>query len=202
MYLITQSLLSAWGYMYTCPEACEEKAFTDFLKTLNREKTEPAEAMLNGREFEDDVYKAAETGYTSNEIWEPGIIAIANIIRGSQIQLKAKREITVDGMDFLVYGILDALKAGVIYDVKFTNKSIGSVNLAGKYRESPQHPAYFYIVPEAMEFQYLVSDGQDVYIERYTKGETPEIGGIIHEFIQAMREMDLLNTYKEKWSAL
>ena len=201
-YLITQSLLSAWGYLFSCPEGQEEEARAAFMQTLNREATEPSDAMLNGRKFEDAVYLAAAKGCVPHCRWESGITAVAGIIAGAQVQVKAKREITVDGMDFLVYGILDALQAGVIYDVKFLNKSLGIVELAGKYLNSPQHPAYFYLIPEAYEFRYLVSDGQDLYIESYSREETPFIGKIISEFVQSMSEMNLLDTYAEKWKAL
>ena len=73
------------------------------------------------------------------------------------------------GTCLLYTSILDALKAGTIYDVKYLNKSMGSAELAWKYLESAQHPAYFYIVPEAHEFKYLVSDGKDLYIEQYPR---------------------------------
>lgn len=158
-YLITKSLLEAWQYTFDCAEGYEEDARESFLKTLRREKEEQTEAMLNGINFENLVYSIADRTFTPK--WVPsvgvnpvtgeatghleypknytGARKIADIIQGAQIQVKAQREITVDGMNFLVYGILDALKAGVIYDVKFLNKGIGSAELAGKYRECSQH---------------------------------------------------------------
>lgn len=202
MYLMTQSLLAAWQWLYKCPEGMEEDAKASFLQTLNREKTEQTEAMANGSRFEAEVYAQAE-GLEREPIpgWEDGIRALAGILEGAPTQVKAKREIRVDGMDFLLYGILDAMKAGVIYDVKYLNKSMGSVELAGKYLDSPQHPAYLYLVPEAVEFRYLVSDGQDVYIEAYRREDVPYIGGIISQFIQSVTDMGLLDIYKEKWEA-
>lgn len=201
-YLITQSLLSAWAYTFDCYEGCEESAQEDFLRVLRREKGEQTEAMLNGISFENAVYATANgklnpTGHK----WEVGIRQVADIIKGAPVQVKAQSEITVDGIDFLVYGILDALKAGTIYDVKFKNKSFGSLDLAGDYLNSPQHPAYFYIVPEASEFKYLVSDGFDIYIETYRREDTAFIGDIIREFIESITIMDLLDLYKEKWQA-
>ena len=153
-FLMTQSLLSAWAYQFDCFEGCEDDAQAAFLRTLNREPGEVTEAMMNGRTFEDRVYRAAE-GKTirSDAKWREGALAIAEIIRGAQIQVKVSREIVVDGMTFLLYGILDALKAGVIYDVKFLSKSLSSADVYGKYLQSAQHPAYFYLVPEAREFQ-------------------------------------------------
>ena len=199
-YHMTKTLLEAWQYTFDCYEGCEDKAQEDFLRTLNRQPVEETEAMMNGRTFEERVYRAAN-GDTirSDAKWRTGALAIADIIRGAQIQVLAKRDIVVDGMTFEVLGILDALKAGVIYDVKFLNKSMGGTELYGKYLNCSQHPAYFYIVPEAREFQYLVSDGEDVYIETYLREHTRHIGEIIHAFLESVRGMGLLELYKEKW---
>ncbi len=198
MFLITQTLLSSWLYMFNCMEGCEEDAKESFLRVLNREPTETTEAMMNGRIFEDDVYRVA-SGLGPPTVWEEGVTAVSSVLRGACFQVKASRSITVDGEEYLVYGILDALKAGIIYDVKFLNKSMGSADLAGKYLESPQHPAYFYIVPEAREFIYLVSDGHSLYTEHYKPEECRGIAEFIREFIASIKSMGLYGVYAEKW---
>ncbi len=202
-YLITQSLLSAWNYTFDCAEGCEDDAMADFLLTLDRQKKEPTEAMLNGIAFEEQVYAQAHgLKRKTHPKWETGIRKVASIIGAAPVQVKAKREIEVCGMTFLVYGILDALQAGIIYDVKFRNKSLSSEDIYGKYLGSAQHPAYFYIVPEATEFRYLVSDGEDVYQEVYLRDNTRFIGDIIEEFIKSIDSMGLLHRYKQHWVAL
>lgn len=200
-YLITQTLLSSWAYSFNAAEGYEEEAKEDFLRTLRREKREPNENMKNGIEFEDEVYMAAFFPRPPHKKWEEGITKVASIIEGAPVQVKVARELQVGDMTFLVYGILDALKAGTIYDVKFLNSSIGSNELAGKYLESPQHPAYFYLVPEAFEFQYLVSDGKDLYIEKYSREESRHISEFIAEFINSITQLGLLDIYKEHWKA-
>lgn len=202
-FLITQSLLSAWAYQWDCNEGYEEEAREDFLRALRREPVEPSAAMLNGRAFEDMVYRAAEgKAIPTNARWRTGALAIADIIRGAQIQVRASREIEVGGMSFLVYGILDALKAGVIYDVKYMEKSLNSADVYGKYLDSAQHPAYFYIVPEAAEFRYLLSDGEDVYTETYRVEDTRPISEVIQQFIGSIRgQPELMDIYQEKWLA-
>ena len=104
-------------------------------------------------------------------------------------------------MTFLVYGVLDALQAGIISDVKFKNKSFGSLDLAGEYFDSPQHPFYFFMVPEARLFRYLVSDGTDLYIEQYTPDETPDAGELIAEFVDFLNVSGHMETYKKYWAA-
>ncbi len=201
-FLITQSLLSSWGYMFNCYEDGQEDAYADFIRTLNREPSEPTEAMCNGIEFENEVYKVAlGVSRQPHPKWEHGIQTVATIIKGAPIQVKVQRDIEVCGINFLLYGILDAMSAGVIYDVKYLNKSFGSAELAGKYYDSPQHPAYLYMVPEAHRFEYLVSDGNDLYKEVYDRNITRPISEIITEFVQSLEVMNLLDLYKEKWLA-
>lgn len=199
-YHMTKTLLEAWQYTFDCYEGYEDDAMADFISTLKREPSEPTEAMMNGINFEDRAYRLAR-GETvrSDAKWLAGTKAVADIIRGAQIQVSARRDIQVDGMTFEVMGILDALKAGTIYDVKFLNKSMKDVDLYGKYLDCSQHPAYFYIVPEAYEFQYLVSDGEDLYIETYRRDQSRHISEFIHDFIGSVRSMGLLDLYKEKW---
>lgn len=200
-YMITKTLLSAWLYTFDCAEDSAEEAKEEFLRTLRREKTPPTPDMENGLAFEREVYaEAAGLPRVPHNKWEPGIRAVAEIIKGAPVQVRAKREIEVGGTKFLVYGILDALKAGTIYDVKFRNKSLGSAQITGKYLQSPQHPTYFFLVPGATEFQYLVSDGNDMYIETYFRDDATPMGNLISEFIHSVDHMGLLGLYEEFWA--
>ena len=201
-YLLTQTLIGSWLYQFNCGDEQEEEARADFLRTLRKEPKETTEAMQNGIDFENEVYKIVHgVPRSPHAKWEGGIQAVATVLRGAQTQVKASRVLQLDGEEFLVYGILDALRAGVIYDVKFSNKAFGSTDLAGKYLESPQHPAYFWIVPEAYEFRYLVSDGVDLYVETYAKADTPPIANIIREFAASIKYDNLWEIYTEHWKA-
>lgn len=207
-YLITQSLISAWAYMFDCFEGKEEEARAEFERVLRREKGKPTKAMQAGITFEEAVYAEAAALPHPPTKWEHGVKTVASIIRGAAVQVKLSRTIKVDGEKYLVYGILDALKAGIIYDVKFRTKSIcpesdalGNYDIYGKYLNSPQHPFYFYLVPEAQKFSYLVSDGEDIYIESYYPSECRSAKEIIHEFTHSIIELGYWDTYKEKWRA-
>jgi hypothetical protein len=201
MVHITKTLLESWRYCFSCFEGYEEEAYADFLKTLRREPVEPNEAMMNGLTFEDRVYRAA-AGKTirSDAKWREGALKVAEVIKGAQIQVPISRPIEVDGTTYLLKGVLDALKAGVIYDVKFLNKSLGSADVYGKWLNCTQHPAYFYLVPEAHEFQYVGSDGEDIYIETYQRDQTPYIGEIIHDFLEFLKAEGLTDVFMEKWA--
>lgn len=200
--LITQSLLSAWGYAHTCYEGCAEDAYMEFLNTLNRVPRETTKEMQNGIDFENEVYKEAfNLKRTPHKNWEQGIKSVASIVKGAPTQVKVQSELTIREHTILAYGVLDALKAGVIYDVKFCNKSFGSAELAGKYLDSPQHPAYLFMVPEAREFTYLVSDGVDLYTETYNRSNSRPFHDIVDDFLYSIDAMGLMPVYLEKWQA-
>ena len=221
-YLITQTLMGSFSYLMDCRDEVKDSAYEDFIKTLNREPKETTPEMQNGRDFEDLVYAIAEgknvlqrgdptvtKGYEGDtEIgdgniiypkWYNGAFKVAQYILNAPSQVPLYGETSVHGLDLLVYGILDSLKAGTIYDVKFSNKSFGSAELAGKYLHSPQHPTYFFLCPEAKDFIYLVSDGEDIYTERYTRKMSRDFHDVADELLRFLEVSNLLETYKEKW---
>lgn len=201
--LITQTLLSAWLYTYTCQEGCEDDAFNDFLRTLRREPTEQTDAMKDGIQFENGVYALMRDpqDLTVYPQWRAASKRLADFLRGGQVQVRVQRELSIGSDQYLLYGICDVVKAGHIYDLKFTTKSMTSAELAGKYLGSPQHPAYLYCLPEALDFTYLVSDGNDIYTEVYDRRHTSPITEIIDGFRTDLRYRGLDDTYKEYWQS-
>ena len=199
-YMITHSLLSAWLYaMKDNPfeDATTEKdAYSEFLQVLNREPTETTEAMQNGIDFEDLVTAILKGKADTENKWYDAALTVANKIRGGVLQYKAYKEIEVAGLTVFLYGRLDALLAGTIYDIKFS-KSYDR----GKYFASTQHPTYFELIPEAKQFTYLVSNGTDVWTETYDREESNDIKFIISDFFSWLSAQGLMELYKEKWLA-
>lgn len=225
-YEITKSLIESWYYVHDCWEGCEEDAMNAFMATLRGEKEELTEEqrqniqngfdfeklvtdIANGRfipEFETDgtfntsSYGDGEVmGYNKYPKWYRAANEFAQLVKGAQFQVRIHKPITVRGIDFEIHGVLDALKEGTIFDFKFKNKSFGSLDLAGSYLDSAQHPFYFYLVPEARKFLYLVSDGTDIYIEQYTPEETRTAEDVISEFIDFLETANLMDIYKANW---
>lgn len=201
-FLMTHSLLSAWLYsMQDNPfsdATTEADPMEDFLKVLRREPRETTEAMQNGIDFENLVTSIVRGRYRQyDDRWDEAARQIAGIVRGGILQLKAKKRITVAGTGLLLFGILDVLKAGTIYDIKFTKNYD-----RGKYFDSTQHPMYFELVPEADTFTYLPSNGSAVYQETYRREETPSIIPVISDFLGWLEAVDLMDVYREKWVAL
>lgn len=204
-YLMTHSLLSSWLYaMKENPyedATTERDPYAEFLQVLRKEPTPTTPAMQNGIDFEDlvtAIIKNDQKGMMLNSKWFDAACKIAEIIGDGLLQYRARKVITVSGMDFVLYGRLDALSAGVIYDIKFS----GSYDV-GKYIDSTQHPTYLELVPEANEFVYLVSNGTQVWTtDRYRRDEVRDIREVIADFIEWLNANDLMSVYMEHWQAL
>lgn len=191
-YLITQSLLSAYRYIFEV-----EDGYEDFLKTLNREPIQPNMAMLNGQQFENLVSTYIEgIPMVSAHKWANGVQAVGDQLKGCAWQVKLSKTISLNGVEFVLYGILDALKAGVVYDVKFSQTYV-----LNKYLDSPQHPMYFALCPEAHEFKYLVSEGDYLYTETYRPDDCVKIEQLIIEFMRFLEIHNLIDIYFDKWQS-
>lgn len=192
MLRITQSLLSAWDYVYK-----KEDGYEDFLSTLKREKKPPTQAMLDGRRFEGLVNSALDGNPIPEDIeWYQPVMQLSKYLAGSQQQVEIRRVVEIDGVQFQLHGILDFLRSGIIFDTKFSK-----TYKVGKYLDSPQHPMYFALVPEAYEFQYLISDGTYLYREVYRPGDTDPIEKEIRLFMRYLEQRDLIDIFVEKWIA-
>lgn len=193
--LITQSLLGAWLYQYQAFD--QESAHKDFLRVLRREKSKPTQAILDGIQFENMVTACCEgSPPPEGHKWSWAVRAIADRVQGSQFQVAAQRTAVVEDIPFLLYGRLDALKAGAIYDIKFSRSY-----QVGKYLDSPQHAMYFALVPEARRFEYLVFTGSDVCVEKYDREDAPDIRSTIRDFMKYLEASKLDKLYCQKWEA-
>ena len=187
---ITQTLISAWEYSFKTDDGYE-----DFIRTINREKKQPTKAMLDGIRFESCVNNVLDGATIEPEHeWYEVVTELVRYLKGSQKQVTLFKEIEVDGQTFLLHGVLDFLKAGVIYDTKFSK----NYHL-NKYLQSPQHPLYLELVPEARRFEYLVCDGKYIYKEKYPREIVPSIKPTINQFMKYLKYHDLWDTYEKLW---
>ena len=221
-YMLTHSLLSSW--LYSMKENPYETAdsdadpMADFLRVLRREPTPTTDAMQKGIDFEDLItaiikgiptavshdynYSTKQTEEkmvpTQEHKWYQAAIQALQYVNGGLLQVPESKTVEIGGMEIFLYGRLDALRAGKIYDIKFS----GSYD-RGKYIDSTQHPMYLELVPEAESFVYIISNGTEVWTEEYRREEliTP-ITYIASDFLYWLKVMDLMDLYKEKWLAL
>ena len=199
-YLITPSLLNSWANIWNCVDyvkesekdeisledkqsLAREKAFSDFLDTLSRLPSEPNIYMQKGIDFEEECYK--------------GNTVISPIIENGAYQISGKKVIRVSGIDILLYGRLDVLKGGTIYDIKRVTKYAPQ-----KYLKSYQHPVYLELFPDAKQFTYLVyDDTEKLHEETYYRDECCDIKGIIADFLKWLQENDLFDVFVSKWKS-
>lgn len=187
---ITQTLLSSWLYVYK-----SDNGWEDFLSTLYRKSKPKTNAMLDGIRFENIINACLDGQELDTELeWAEPISKLLPVLQGSQKQVTVFRDIEVDGVPFVLHGVLDFLKAGVIYDTKFSKTY--KVN---KYLDSPQHPMYFSLVPEAYKFQYLICDGRYVYKEEYRPDEVEPIEVKIRQFMNFLDREKLVSTFCDLW---
>ena len=187
---ITQSLLSAWQWSFK-----KEDGWEDFLSVLNREKQQPTKAMLEGIRFENCLNSVlnGEEIQPDHEWYKP-IRQLSKYLDGAQQQVTLFQDIRVGDQPILLHGVLDYLKAGVIYDTKFSK----NYHL-NKYLDSPQHPMYLALVPEARRFEYLSCDGKWVYRDCYPRDIVEPIEPTIMHFLKFLKANDLYKIYEEKW---
>jgi hypothetical protein len=199
-FMVTHSLLNSWSYaLKENPYedmTSERDPMADFLATLRREPIPTSEAMQNGIDFEDLVTAVLKGTADPGHRWYNAASEVATLIKGAQLQHKASRTVRIAGRDVFLYGRLDALKAGIIYDIKFTSSYD-----AGKYYDSTQHPMYLALVPEAYGFTYLVSNGTNVWPEHYRRDETPDILPAIQHFFAWLDNQGLTQVYLDNWEA-
>lgn len=189
---ITQSLLSAWQYVYRTDDGYDK-----FLQVLNRIPSEPTQAMLDGTRFESCVNRLLD-GISIDEgcEWPVPVRQLARYLNGSQQQVVLFREMDIAGQPVLLHGIMDFLRAGICYDTKFSK-----TYELGKYFHSPQHSMYFALAPEVREFQYLICDGTYLYRETYHPYETEPIEVKIKQFMRFLKETGNWDTFCDKWKS-
>ena len=189
---VTKSLLDSWLWAFK-----REDGWDDFLSTLHRQKKPPPQAMLDGTRFE-NVLNNVLKGETipADHEWASVITEMSKDLQGAQQQVVLFSDCEVNGQPFLLHGVLDYLREGHIWDCKFSKRY--ELN---KYfwEHTTQTAMYLALVPEAVDFTYIISDGKYVYRERYPRDIVPPIEPTINNFMQYLKKHGLWEVYCEKW---
>lgn len=188
LYYITPTLLNSWSY------CIKNGTLEDFIKVLNKEEFEPSESIIKGYEFE--AYMQENYEGTKNGAYQVVV--------------------SKEHGDYLLYGKVDCLKGGIIYDYKYTKNYD-----VGKFFNNHQTLMYLEMVPEANKMVYLITNKfevedyadidymdtdridytvGDIFREEYTKDMFPEtIDSVLHKFEQWLKAYNLFDLYTEKW---
>jgi len=117
-YLVTASLLNSWEWYLNSWDEGEDAARLDFEATLRREPIADNDAMAAGRAFEDAVTALCLGGVEpSEDSYGDCVREVAEYVRGKIFQYKASRPVSIDGIDFLLYGRMDAFGGPWIDDI-------------------------------------------------------------------------------------
>ena len=191
---VTKSLLDSWLYSYK-----KEDGYADFLRTLNREKTPPTQAMLDGTAYENMLNNVlnGEPIYMDNEYYDV-LIEMAYELQGSQQQVVLFKDVDINGQPTLLHGVLDYLIAGHIYDCKFSKTYHLNKYL---WENTTQTGMYLALVPEAFDFTYIITDGKYVYRERYPRDIVPPVEYQINQFYKFLKSHGLWEIFETKWRA-
>lgn len=197
-YWLTQSLLSNWIYYLNADEEHSQDAWGSFVSTLRRKDEEPTQAMRDGVKFEDMVNRLVAgqpLECDANAKWDAAARRFAGRCDGGLSQVPVTGDLSISGMDFVLYGVCDYVKAGLIMDIKKVTRYE-----YGKYQHSPQHPMYLHLLPEAKRFDYLIFDGANCHIEAYRRDDCKPIEQTISEFIRFLDDTGGLDIYKQFWA--
>ena len=202
-YLITPSLLNSYQYYINDEFKSPADSRADFLKTLSKEKFEPNEAMQKGIDFERNIQYATNP-FNQIDIFHADnekqhiINQIAKIVNGGLWQQTCKKDLQVGNKEFLLYGKMDVVKRDTVYDIKFTSNYE-----LGKFLDSSQHLIYLYCTG-LPKFQYLISDGEDFWIEDYHNHANieNEIKSKISDFLGYLEnDKEAKEMFETKWGA-
>lgn len=198
-YLITPTLLNSFQYYIQDEYKSPADSRADFLKTLSREKFEPNETMQKGIDFENTVKFLCDSFRERNiNDFNTPHEAIANIVNNGLWQQTVKKDLTVGNQEFLLYGKCDVIKRDTIYDIKFTSNYE-----VGKFLDSAQHLIYLYCL-DLPKFQYLVSDGEEYWVEDYHNhaGIEDEIKSKISDFMGYLEnDQEAKEMFFTKWGS-
>ena len=200
-YLITPSLINSYAYYIQDEWKSPADSRADFLRTLSREKFEPNEAMAKGIDFEDKILRMATLNLLPAEFDDEQdriVEEIAKIVKGGIWQESVKKELKIGNQEFLLYGRTDVIKRDTIYDIKFTSNYE-----VGKFLDSAQHLIYLYCL-DLPKFQYLVSDGEEYWVEDYYNhvGIEDEIKSKINDFLSYLEnDKEAKEMFFTKWGS-
>lgn len=190
---ITPSLINALDYAAGSDAA--EGAMEDFRETLRRLPKPTTEAQQRGILFETNVYGASVGRFSPDDSdAEQAAAWLGRRLRGAAYQVKGSRRFRVNGLDLLLSGVADFIRAGICYDIKTTGRYE-----YGKYFTNTQHPTYFALFDGLKRFDYLIFDGHQLYRETYRPGDFQPIETHIVRFLDTLDGLKLFDEYEANW---
>jgi len=148
--LITPSLVGSVEWNIKCPPSYKEKARQDLVNQLSRIWDDsPKPEIQLGKQFEDAVYAAAQKGkpHDGSKFFNE----VVQMCEGAIFQKKTTSYVKIDGIEYCLYGKIDAAFPEFLIDIKTTRNYRGEDH----YLSTVQHKMYCYN-EQITEFHYVV----------------------------------------------
>ncbi len=165
--LITQSLAGNIDFYKTANAEWKDRAYASLKNTLGRVWTGMSEPAQRGVDFENTIYNLLRAKKSLEEIGGSEYFQqIVKACEGGKFQEKIKFFLTIDDVEYCMYGKLDVLKPELIIDVKTTGK--WNRWSEEKYYKSLQHHMYCFgkKIPK-FEYHVAVFNDPDKKIQQY-----------------------------------
>jgi hypothetical protein len=223
--LVTQALIGGVEWYLTAPTTVikperggdgkltwKEKAYNDLNNMLNRVKTPfPIEAK-QGVDFEKKVYEHANS---DKLVGSENFQKILKEVKGFEFYQKGGINVKIGKHNCYLYGKYDAIKTGT-FNFTTKQKSISHIidikttknYTMGKYVKTFQHKLYCYITGcDLFEYVIAVWDTypkirvvhKEVYTVKNRDLLISEVHKTIEECFEVIQDLDLWDTYKEKY---
>jgi len=188
--LITTSLIGSIDWLKNCPNSWKQKAYGSLKNMLNRVWSTPGLAAQRGIDFENHVYRilSLDANIEMVDCSEKFMEVLRNC-EGGKFQQKNKSFITVDGIEYCLYGKEDVTFPDRIIDIKTTSKY-----KEHKYKNSFQHKIYLHNTKKK-HFIYIVVIFPDVDSNEIQEIKYIEI--VIDTLQLAEYKIDIINKIKE-----
>ena len=221
-YLITPSLYGSYIYYKDTDfsrlyedraKEMEQKAYQDWLNTLNKVRTPTTEAQQQGINFENAIEELCNN-YDKVKLEDENLVfgnevdfiltsllseneakaayEIAQKVVGGYWQETLKKEVG----DYLLYGRADVIKRNYIYDIKRVSQYE-----VGKYQKSIQHLIYMECA-DIDNFEYLIADKSgNTFAEYYAREPQEVLISKIDEMVSFIKRTPEFNKpFNELWS--
>ena len=210
-YRVTPTLLNSWQRIFDAKDDVKEsekdemsledkitlemeKRKEEFINLLNRIPVEDNIYMQKGREFEDTVCAGNDPEFSP-------------IVENGAFQVTLTKDVMIDNVPIRLYGVLDVLKAGRIMDIKRVVRY-----QTQKYKKSHQHPMYLFLMPEAIDFTYLICDDNvdsndelkrksAYHYENYIRENCEDILQVVSQFLSWLKANNLFEIFTDKWKS-
>jgi len=198
--LITTSLIGSINWFLNAPNSYKEQSYLDLKNMLGRESYEMNEYAKRGVEFERMIYDTLKydrdiSKIKCSEKFKEFLFACKN----GSFQEKVKFFMTIDNIEYCIYGKIDVLFQHKIIDIKTTSK--WDEYSKDKYLSSFQHKFYCY-GKKIPDFEYMIAvfDGLNLPIKdiKHITYQVKDFTGLEYEIIEKIKEVQkFLNEYNE-----